>query len=821
MKYLSFFLWYYGDGARNGFANMRNLLRAVLHRFNTRDLLVTFFSPWKRDIEYRTWRGFHPIKSLVRLIDNLLSRFMGMLVRLPVILYGLAYFLFALFLSAAVYLWYLLAPLSVALGLYGSLTGQNPISDDVWVIGWLGVLFGFVCFLLRTPELEVIGNIDFMELQKKPWFDRVLARLEMDRSDVPADALANVRAFMALLKMRNIDEETLAAALDIEQRAYVRIARSRRFWLWENLEKKTPFGKGWRYGYTPHLDRYCLDLSRWDATEYRSMDLVGRQAEFRVATVVLERPQQNNIFLVGEPGIGKKMFIHYLARLIRESAFPRGDALNELRVLIFDLGEAIGEVLNRGENVEDFLRSLFFEAASAGNVLLVIEDVDLFLGTDPQKINIAHLLNEFLNLPTFRFIGTAVAARYHLLAKKDEQILKLFETIYLRQPNIAENREILVQFFAQSERRQVVLTLKAIETIIMSSRRYNWEMPYPERVLDLAQQVMIYFRNQPGRFLTDRVVNEYVSMKTGMPIGEVSETEQKKLLNLETELHERVIGQNEAVNQVSQVLRKARAGFHDPKRPLGSFLFMGPTGVGKTETVKALAESIFGDEEKMVRLDMSEFQIPNSLERLLGSQADGLPGILTKAMKEHPYCILLLDEIEKAYPKILDVFLQIIDEGMVTDSFGEKINFRNAIIIATSNAGSTLIKELSEQEIPLNVLRKQVIDQVVHDGIFRIEFMNRFDNLIFFEPLSTPQLSGIAELKLKQFVSRIKQDRNIEVVIAPGVTERIVSRGYEPQFGARSVNRFIMDHIEDIVVRKVISGAVQSGGTVLIGPEDI
>ena len=243
MNYLSFFLWYYREGARNGFANVRDLLRAVLHRFNTRDLLSTFFSPWKRDVEYRTWRGFHPIKGLVRLIDNLLSRFMGMLVRLPVILYGLGYFLVALVLGTAVYLWYLLSPVAVTIGLYGFLTGQNLLSEAGWIFGSLGVLFGFVCFVVRTPELEVIGNIDFMALQKKPWFDRVLARLEMDRSDVPADALVNVRAFMALLKMRNIDEDMLATALDIEQRAFVKSARAKRFWLWENLEKKTPIGK--------------------------------------------------------------------------------------------------------------------------------------------------------------------------------------------------------------------------------------------------------------------------------------------------------------------------------------------------------------------------------------------------------------------------------------------------------------------------------------------------------------------------------------------------------------------------------------------------
>ena len=822
MKYLSFLSWYYRKGSRDGFVNATNFLRFVLHRFNVEELFLTLISPWKHDIEYRSWRGLHPIKALIRILNNTFSCTVGFCVRLPVIVAGIVGFCMALIVLSVMYVWFLTAPALILLGGASWYIDGGPIFlQSNFLLGLFGGVFGLLCFFLRTPEIETIDTIEFSELHKKLWFDRVLARLGLEWHDVPDDALVSMHAFMTLLKMHAIDEDALTVAVDVEQREFVRRSRSARFWLWENYLKLPPIGKGWRFGYTPNLDRFCLDLSRSDSTEYGKMELIGRQAEFRVATVVLERPNQNNIFLVGEPGIGKKMFLHHLARMIRENAFTKENPLSDLRVLLCNLGSAIDAASDTGSNPEDMLRKLFQEAAVAGNVLLVIEDVDLFLGTDSQKPNIAHLLNEFLALPNFRFLGTAVAARYHALAKKDEQILKYFETIYLRQPNVVENREILIQFFEQSERRQVVLTLKAIDTIIMASRRYNWEMPYPERVLDLAQQVMIYFRHQSGRFLTESVANEYISMKTGMPIGEIAPDEQKKLLNLETELHERIIGQNEAVNQVSQVLRKARAGFHDPKRPLGSFLFMGPTGVGKTETVKALAESIFGNEEQMVRLDMSEFQLPNSLERLLGSQSDGLPGILTRVMKEHSYCILLLDEIDKAYPRILDLFLQIIDEGIVTDSFGEKISFRNAVIIATSNAGSTLIKELTEEHIPLHVLQKRVIDQIVHDGLFRIEFLNRFDNVVFFEPLSQGQLANIAELKLRQLIKRIQEEKNISVSIEPGVAERIVEKGYDQNFGARSVNRYIIDHIEDIIVRKVISGTVRSGGSIEIRAQDV
>ncbi len=804
--------------------NARNVLHLVLFRFNTVELARTLIDPWKRDVEYRSWRGFHPIKEILLLIGNSLSRFLGFCVRFPVVIFGVVGLGISTVVVIGLLSLFLVAPILPLAGglLFWLLRGDFIYTQWTYIASALGIVFAWVCFVLRAPEMILPKDMDFLELRNKNWFGRVLSRLEVDIEDIPKDALENQSALLTLLKMRNITEESFVYAIDIEQKIFIQKERAWRFWLPENFLRVVPMGKDWRFGYTPLLEQYSIDLSCVDRTEYSKMDLVGRYEEFRVASVVLERPRQNNIFLVGEPGVGKKLFIHYFAKQIRARSFPHGSPLNSLRVLLFNLGEAVNDSIAKGKNPESEIRNFFQESTVAGNVLLVIEDVDLFLGMDPKQPNIAHLLEEFLELPSFRFIGLVVANRYHTLIKKDEQILKYFETIYLRQPNVVESEEILLQFFAVSEEKQVVLTIKAIQAIIASARRYNWEMPYPERVLDLAQQVMIYFRNQPKRFLTEQIVYEYVSIKTGAHVGEITQSEQEKLLNLEMELHARIVGQDEAINQVSQVLRRARAGFHDAKRPLGSFLFLGPTGVGKTETVKALAESIFSDEEKMFRLDMSEFQTANSVDRLLGSQEDGSSGILTKAMKERPYCIFLLDEIEKAYPKILDIFLQVLDEGSITDAFGEKINFRNAIIIATSNAGSTLIKDLSQRGTPLDDLRRQVIDGVVHDGTFRIEFLNRFDNIIFFEALSITQLIRIADLKLKKFAEQVKIQKNITLVIERGVAERVVELGYEPDFGARSINRFITDHVEDVIVRKIIVGGVeQSGGTLTITARDI
>ncbi len=824
MIFFFFIRWYYREGIQSGFVNARNVLHLVLFRFNTVELARTLIDPWKRDVEYRSWRGFHPIKEILLLIGNSLSRFLGFCVRFPVVIFGVVGLGISTVVVIGLLSLFLVAPILPLAGglLFWLLRGDFIYTQWTYIASALGIVFAWVCFVLRAPEMILPKDMDFLELRNKNWFGRVLSRLEVDIEDIPKDALENQSALLTLLKMRNITEESFVYAIDIEQKIFIQKERAWRFWLPENFLRVVPMGKDWRFGYTPLLEQYSIDLSCVDRTEYSKMDLVGRYEEFRVASVVLERPRQNNIFLVGEPGVGKKLFIHYFAKQIRARSFPHGSPLNSLRVLLFNLGEAVNDSIAKGKNPESEIRNFFQESTVAGNVLLVIEDVDLFLGMDPKQPNIAHLLEEFLELPSFRFIGLVVANRYHTLIKKDEQILKYFETIYLRQPNVVESEEILLQFFAVSEEKQVVLTIKAIQAIIASARRYNWEMPYPERVLDLAQQVMIYFRNQPKRFLTEQIVYEYVSIKTGAHVGEITQSEQEKLLNLEMELHARIVGQDEAINQVSQVLRRARAGFHDAKRPLGSFLFLGPTGVGKTETVKALAESIFSDEEKMFRLDMSEFQTANSVDRLLGSQEDGSSGILTKAMKERPYCIFLLDEIEKAYPKILDIFLQVLDEGSITDAFGEKINFRNAIIIATSNAGSTLIKDLSQRGTPLDDLRRQVIDGVVHDGTFRIEFLNRFDNIIFFEALSITQLIRIADLKLKKFAEQVKIQKNITLVIERGVAERVVELGYEPDFGARSINRFITDHVEDVIVRKIIVGGVeQSGGTLTITARDI
>lgn len=813
----NFLLWYYGEGLRGAFLLFGNYIRFVLHRFHMNGLLRTLLSPWRRDIAFQTWQGLHPVLFIQMLFNNLISRFLGMLLRLVMLTIGFFFLLLTFLIGVILVLGYSGAPLFILSGLIVLFSSQ--------IIGIILLLFGMVslsgAFLAYTIRgKEAPETFDVQELVKKKFFSRVLGRLGIRKKMLEREVLQDTDTFLRFLETKNIDEKTYRQAITLERQASENREQKHRFWLWENLHKSRPIGRDWHFAYTPRLNQYALDLSLYDPTEYGEATLVGRQDELTVMTVVLRRPSQNSVIVVGEPGIGRKTFIHYFASLIRENAL--GSAyLNEARVLLLDLGQAISDSISRGEDIETALRRLFNEALYAGNVILAIENIDQYLGGDQSRPNLATLLSEFLEWPNFRVIATAPTKRYHALADQNEQVLKFFEVIYLRETESEETLQVLMQKFERVERREIVFTLKGLQSILVSAEKYNWETPFPERAIDLAQEVLLYFQGTNEDFITAETVNGFIALKTGIPTGVLGEEEREKLLKLEELLHERVVGQDEAVKQVAESMRKARAGFGDDKRPLGSFIFFGSTGVGKTETAKAFAESYFGSDESMIRLDMSEYQTGEAVDRLIGSREMGVQGRLTSLAKERPFSILLLDEIEKANPRALDLFLQILDEGFVTDSDGEKISFRNMIIIATSNAGAPLIKQAVENGVSTAEIKKEIVDFIVANNIFRLEFLNRFDSMIFFEPLKENELVSVVLLKLEKFATRLKKEKNITITFAPGVAEGVVERGYEPVFGARSLNRYIEDTIEDVIVKKIISGEIAPGGSTTITANDL
>jgi ATP-dependent Clp protease ATP-binding subunit ClpA len=368
----------------------------------------------------------------------------------------------------------------------------------------------------------------------------------------------------------------------------------------------------------------------------------------------------------------------------------------------------------------------------------------------------------------------------------------------------------------------VLVTYQAIEEIVKLADQFITDMPMPEKALDVLEEVLVYWgQNSKNQFVLKEDVDKVFSDKTKIPVGEIGSGEQQKLMNLESVLKQRVIGQDEVIKQISQMMLRARSGISDRSKPIGSFLFMGPTGVGKTETAKALAEAYFGDENKMIRLDMSEYQRPEAVKSILGQPELGTHSKFLSAISENPFSVVLFDEIEKAYHEILNLFLQILDEGWITDAFGKKIIFKNSIIIATSNVGSEIIKDGIESGYGNETIHKHVIDYAISKGVFAPEFLNRFERVLFFRSLEGDQLREVTRLMIEKVTERIFKNKNIRMKINEDVAEKIIEKGYDPIFGARSIKRFIQDRIEDVIAKKIIEGSVAEGQEVELKAEDI
>jgi ATP-dependent Clp protease ATP-binding subunit ClpA len=313
-------------------------------------------------------------------------------------------------------------------------------------------------------------------------------------------------------------------------------------------------------------------------------------------------------------------------------------------------------------------------------------------------------------------------------------------------------------------------------------------------------------------------VMNHIQAKTQIPVGTISEEERAKLEHLEDELHMHVVGQEQALKVIADALRRSRAGVRNPNKPIGTFLFLGPTGVGKTEAAKALARVFFGAESAMVRFDMSEFQAEDGLERLIGAPGLGA-GLLSNQLREHPYSVVLLDEFEKTHPKVLDLFLQVFDEGIFHDAGGKKVNAQNTILIATSNAGSAHIREAVKQQLPLESVEKNIIDGVIAEGKFKPELLNRFDALVLFHPLTIEEYRQVAVLMLEKLRQRLRE-RNLDIAINDALIHALLEKGVDPDFGARPMNRAVQELVEQAIAKKIIHGSVKPGTTITFTPED-
>jgi len=596
------------------------------------------------------------------------------------------------------------------------------------------------------------------------------------------------------------------------------IEERKKFWEWKNLIKKGTLAKEWTAGFTVTLDRFSIDLSEV-AKKRISIETIGHKEEIMAIERVLARQEINDVLLIGEAGVGRKSIIQGLAiKSILGQTLP---GLNYKRIVALDIPAILFQTETR-EKAQVVLDKIFQEVAAAGNVILVINDFHNFVRTEiqPGIINISGILSSYLPLSQFQVIAITTYAGLHKYIERKPAVLEFFEKVEVGEISKKETLiflERLTLFYEKKYKK--IISYPALREIVSLTGRYLPDVPFPKKAIGFLDEIMIYVSTTKDKIVLPGHVAKIISKKTQIPMGQIEIKEKEILLNLENLIHQRIINQKEAVDEISAALRRARAGVTERNGPMGTFLFLGPTGVGKTETSKALAEIYFGLENKMIRMDMSEFQDVKDIPRLIGSIEE--EGLLTIPVRENPFSLILLDEIEKAHPNILNLFLQVLDEGHLTDGLGRKVDFENTIIISTSNAGYQIILEALKEKAKDNEwfqVKQKLLDYIFEKAIFRPEFINRFDAVIVFRPLTKENLLDIAELMFQKLKKNLKE-KNIEFIITQPLKEKICELGYNPTFGARELKRVIQNKVENILASAILSGELKRGDEVEIIPE--
>lgn len=565
------------------------------------------------------------------------------------------------------------------------------------------------------------------------------------------------------------------------------------WWLEDNLLHTEGIGKDWAYGGAYLLSRFAKDPSAGSVFSSLSTENNYASEKVKQLETILARDKEANALLIGDQGVGKRDIIVLLEQKILHKETI--GVLENRRVLDFDTNAFLAAY---GEKnlFEQALLKLLEQTKNAGNIILIIDDMPVFIkSAESLGSDVTALMDSYLSSRDMQVIATSDPVSYHEIIEARPQLMQRFESVQIESPDFSSTIRILERVAEEYERKnRVVFTYAAIQTIIEGADRYIVGGVMPDKAVDLLVEVVPVALSESQKNITKDVVEAYITKKTDIPVGKITKKEQNTLLHLEEILHKRVVGQEEAVEIISNAMRRARAGIQSPDRPMGSFLFLGPTGVGKTETTKALAEVFFGDEDNMLRLDMSEYSSDDALERLIGSREQNSVGALVTLLKEHPHGVLLLDEFEKTTPSVMDLFLQVLDEGSFTSSRGETISARNLVIIATSNAGSDIIWKYTKEGRKVHEAKDEIIDAIIKKGIYKPELINRFDGVVLFHTLKEEHLESIAQLMLESLKKRIKK-QGFELVVNDVLVSILVQRGFDPKFGARPMRRVLQEEI--------------------------
>lgn len=754
---------------------------------------------------------------------------------------------------------------------------ETEIYEEIeHLIGYGGIRsYSKGVFLPYSPRMKQVFALASSEVKKtgsqKVGTEHILMSLLKDESIMATRIMINLG--ISLSKARQVLKQKMGLAGDSAGKGM-----NRRRNVNVQDKRQTPQG-------TPTLDSLARDLTKL-AKENKLDPVVGRSREVKRLIQILSRRTKNNPVLVGEPGVGKTAIAEGLAQKIILGEVP--EDMQEKRLMMLDMGSLVAGTKYRGE-FEDRMKKVIDEIYNDGQVILFIDELHTLIGAGGAEgaIDASNILKPALARGELQTIGATTLDEYQKYIEKDSALERRFARIQVDEPT-PEEAEVILQGLRTryEEHHGVEITDEAVRAAVNLSVRYITSRQLPDKAIDLIDESAAKVRLDQTDHLTkstvikleidelvqekeaaiqkqdfenaaqlrrqekvlrkklqkvsaieakqeqgysDRVTEEdvatVVSEWTGVPLQQLEKKESERLLELEGLLHERVVGQDEAVKAVSRAIRRARSGLKDPDRPIGSFMFLGPTGVGKTELAKALSEVMFGSEDALIRVDMSEFMEKYSTSRLIGSPPGYVGydegGQLTEKIRQKPYSVILLDEVEKAHPDVFNLLLQVLDDGHLTDSKGRKVDFRNTIMIMTSNIGATQIRE--EKNVGFNVqdvtkdhkaMQKRILEEL--KKAFRPEFLNRIDETVVFHSLSKDEIHTIVQIMSKAIIKRLKE-QDIQVKITPSAIDVIGKAGFDPEYGARPIRRALQKEIEDRLSEALLGGEIRLGDHVTVG----
>ena len=821
-NFLNYLIFRWGKGIVGYFKLVGRFMAFFYYFFAVKMLFKTLFSPWKRDSVFKETQGFDPKEWFNRHLLNFFSRIIGFLVKTVTLLLFVILELTWFVLSLAFFPVWLISPfLIVFLAFYLVLLVRDILSvveiKDIYsILPAVSIILGelfLITLEVKTAKFHRLSK--FLKADPSnpengaPWFQSFCAHLLIQPENLKELLQSgSIETILNTNRLKKSEWENLAL-FEIERQIkdYQQL-----FWFHrENLFSTRPINEDWFYGWTFTLNQFSRDLRHQSG----SSNSFSNKNELENLKNLLESGDGVNIVISGEAGTGKKKLVEDLALDLAKGNAP-GKLIGK-RILEFHI-----EDLLSGSNLPEekiyLLEKALFEASSAGNVILFIPNLNNYLNTGSTegqigKTDVSAILMSFLENASVKIITTASPQEVSNLSQEQPGIAKYLKIISLKEPSDETILLLLAEAGRNLERKfGKLITYRALKRLFEVSDRYLNQPAMPERALDFLKETIVFLfgKDPEDHIIKETEIENYASSKIGVKIGEIQGEEKEKLEGLEEAMQAKIIGQTPAIKAVVSALKRRRLDLSNPGRPTGCFLFLGPTGVGKTHTAETLANLYFGGENRMARFDMSEYQGEDALNKLLGDSSGKIEGQFHKVLSLNPFSLILLDELEKASKSVHQLLLQVMEEGMAKTGTGQKLNFRETIIIATSNAESTLIKKLFDEAKKQNEIQKEVLTAIHKDGIFSPELLNRFDESIMFHPTTEKDNFAIAGLSLADLKNRLK-DQNILINFSQNFQTKFSEFAKNSEFGARELRRILQKNVETRLAQDLLSGKVVKG----------